>query len=128
LDSTRHGSDSVKFYFASLCANGNGTTSGDNAVTGYKRAQLVRTNPTADIMERQNFAQIYPTIFENKISVKLLQSDIGTLQLFDIQGHIVFEKKLYQQNDIYINNLNSGIYIAKVSTGQKTMSLKLFKQ
>ena len=46
------------------------------------------------------------------------------LSIFDLNGRQVFQKFNFNGNNI-ITNLNSGIYILKLSTGYDTLSYKV---
>ena len=120
--------DSVKFYFASLCANGNGQDNGDNVLLGYKRVKLRKPNATIDNAEAINWLQISPTNVSDMLNINLLKTDKGTLELMDIQGKMVIQKELSMYNHVNINHLAQGMYIALVRTADKTFSQKIVKQ
>ena len=71
--------------------------------------------------------------FYNKASDKLsLESDNASftnIDLYNILGQQVITKKLSQTNEtLNLSDLNDGIYIAKVSIGSKTKTIKFVKQ
>jgi hypothetical protein len=59
--------------------------------------------------------------------VKVSSAEIGTqLSIYDLKGRLVINKRINNTNeDVRVNHLNSGMYIARLQLGNKTATRKL---
>jgi hypothetical protein len=74
-----------------------------------------------------NIADNEPMIYPNPTSEYLvIRKQYNTLRIFDIQGKKVFESK--NKDIIDISDLNSGIYLIRIKTGNKITTQKLIVQ
>jgi len=111
------------FYFASLAANGNGKNTGDNPLLGTKSIVLL---PTVAAHEPDNagLAGVYPAVATDVLNVELLQGEKGRLSVFDMQGKVVLQSDLAQNNRLDISRLGKGLHIAQIIVGGKTVVKK----
>lgn len=118
--SSASGND-VTFYFTSLAANGNGSTSGDNVLIGNKK---VVWRPTVSSAEPNvaDWVQCYPTLVSDILQVQLEDGRTGTLQLFDFRGNLVEEHLVPGFARISLGTLPKGQYLARIeSEGAQTI-------
>jgi hypothetical protein len=74
-----------------------------------------------------NITDKEPMIYPNPTSEYLvIRKQYNTLRIFDIQGKKVFESK--NKDIIDISDLNSGIYLIRIKTGNKITTQKLIVQ
>ena len=74
-------------------------------------------------------AQIYPNPVDRQFSVHF--SDIyqqTEIQLYDIQGRIVFQKQIQNGESINIEHLDTGVYVYLLNIEGKTQRGKLIKR
>lgn len=117
--------NSATFYFVSLAANGNGKESGDKVLQANKKVvlqQLVATNEPAVA-----FAGVYATP-QNMLHVNLLNAYKGQLTVFDLQGKMVEKTTLEHENQLDMNHLNKGMYLAQVQAEGRSMTKKFMVQ
>lgn len=76
-----------------------------------------------------NSVKVYPTIFENTLTINSLENKIQAIQLFDVNGKIVYSNRL-NENEISLNNLylEQGTYfISIILDNKKTIVRKVIK-
>jgi len=74
-------------------------------------------------------AQIYPNPVDKQFSIRF--SDVyqqTEIQLYDIQGRIVFQKQLQNGENINIEHLDTGVYVKLLNIEGKTQRGKLVKR
>jgi hypothetical protein len=105
----------VTFYFTSLAANGNGSTSGDNVLIGNKK---VVWRPTVSSMEPDvaNWVQCYPTLVSDILHVQLEEGRSATLQLFDFKGALVQEHRIAGFERLSLGALPKGQYLVRIES------------
>lgn len=113
--------DSLKFYFVSLCANGNGARTGDNVLINNKKVYFrTATSATSD-PEANRLVRIFPNPARSSVRVQLVKSQSGTITVFDSNGREVLQSDLSSaDNDLNITQLSSGLYTAKIQFGRWT--------
>ena len=112
------------FYFASLCANGNGQRTGDNVVTGKKTVVLAATTPAFEVAS-EAAVRLYPTLAKDFVQVDLHETAKGQLSIATLQGGVVLQSALLASNRIDIIHLAPGIYLAREETGGKMAVRKI---
>ena len=76
-----------------------------------------------------NLVSIYPTPTKNLLNIKLNNQNKADVNLYDISGRIVLKQKLNaKQSTINIKNLNSGIYLLRINTENKSVTKRIIKQ
>lgn len=80
----------------------------------------------------ENKVDLSASSSELKITINSISSGVATLQVFDVSGHKVLNKTLQLQsglnaNVININNLENGLYVARLIIGSQVVSKKFVK-
>jgi|GEM_PF-1137392 len=74
-------------------------------------------------------AKVYPNPVTNILNIKLPETDSYTVTIFNTTGDIVTQKTVSSVNaTIDMSAYNSGIYIIKVTTGNKSYTGKIIKR
>ncbi len=76
---------------------------------------------------RQITAKVYPNPFSDHIRFEVA-SDTYSLNLFDLNGRLLFAADLNANESVNLSFLNKGIYIYKVQTNQGVASGKIIKK
>ena len=72
--------------------------------------------------------KIHPNPVKNTLTIDL-KSDVSTsIDIFDILGKRVLKHTISKTSNLNVQNLNSGIYIVKITQGNSTVTKKLIKQ
>ena len=95
--------DSITFYFASLCANNDGGTSGDNAV---KNSRTVILKSSTDIEETSKSVEF--NIVDKKLVFQ--QTDFSWIEVINIAGSKIKNSLNKDQNILDLSNQTTGIY------------------
>ncbi len=112
------------FYFASLCANGNGEKTGDNAITANKTVVLKSISPAIE-PAREAAVKFFPTLVQNNmLNIELLEAGSGQLTVFDLNGKMVLQQDLLPVNELNVNDLDTGVYTAHIVADGKTTTKK----
>ena len=113
--------DSLKFYFVSLCANGNGGRTGDNVLLSSKKVKYTTGITATSDPEANRLVRIFPNPARSSVRVQLAKSQSGTITVFDSNGRKVLQSDLPSaDNELNIMQLPSGLYTAKIHFGQWT--------
>jgi len=103
---------------------------------GFAQAILALTAGTAILpgrMEAENELKLLPNPV-NGLAVAEFVLEVSaelTLHLYDLRGHMILKRHYGTYSEgkhrllIPVNNLNSGLYIVRISTGTKVMTNKL---
>ncbi|MBK8722789.1 MAG: T9SS type A sorting domain-containing protein [Saprospiraceae bacterium] len=117
--------DSIKFYGSSLLANGNGGTSGDNAITLAKKVILAKPTATFDAL-LESKVSVFPIPAKDILNVTVDASITNaSINIFDINGKEIYNNSLSEKNQIDISNYNGGTYIVKINSKEGTLSKKI---
>lgn len=117
----------VKFYAASVAANGNGSNdAGDKTVT-------TSTNDFSVLgiaKEKQLDFALFPNPSSDNINVQLPTGVTkAELNIFDISGRLVRSAKMTKQNTIVsVIDLSSGIYVLKIQSDGKIGAKQFIKE
>lgn len=111
----------VVFYFATVQANNNGANSGDQVVTGIARTLLSTTD-----IAKANF-KLFPTQVTNDFTLRLENSDTGTLQVFNLNGTELLKQDIIKDNTIVLANYAQGIYFVKVTVDGRSATERIIK-
>jgi hypothetical protein len=104
--------DSIYFYFASLCANGNGNDHGDNALSNVKKVVLPAFVSATGEKSPGFKLGFYPNPANDFLTVDI--SGSGTVKLLDESGRAVLKTKVNHSSKIDIGALQAGVYFAVV--------------
>lgn len=75
--------------------------------------------------------QLYPNPAQNSITLSSdLLSETGSIQIFDVTGKLMIEVNTGAKptEEIEVSNLESGVYIMKISNAKATQSIRFVKQ
>ncbi|MBK7967006.1 MAG: T9SS type A sorting domain-containing protein [Bacteroidetes bacterium] len=67
------------------------------------------------------------------VNASKLKGESGVLRLFDVEGRVVYEKKVdvvqggYFTSEINLNGVASGVYIVSLTTEKDKVQVKVFK-
>lgn len=120
--------DLCKFYFVSLCADGNGQRTNDNPVVATKNAVLKAVSPAEEAPEAaKSWLDFQANTSTNLLTVNLLRDHKGRLEIFDMQGKMVLAATLSANNQVDIGELPSGLFVAHVAAAGKVAAMRLAK-
>jgi Leucine-rich repeat (LRR) protein len=72
--------------------------------------------------------ELYPNPAHDFIQMRnIIKGDVS-LSIFNLNGMLLFSKKILSDEKILVNNLNEGIYIVKIESQGETMIKKLIKK
>jgi endonuclease I len=71
---------------------------------------------------------LYPNPTKSNVTIKLNRPQQTKIEVYDILGKKVHQEVISRTKEINTNRLKSGIYILKITQGNKTTSKKLVKQ
>ena len=79
--------------------------------------------------QQSNFIKIYPNPFTNQLNINSSE-EISNIQLLDLTGRILINKKVTSEfnSKINISNINSGQYILIIETTSGVYEKKVFKK
>ncbi len=110
--------DSIHFYFASLCANGNGQKTGDNALQNSKSVLLPTiVSSVGDEVEDLKL-NLYPNPSNDYLVIEM--PGTGSVKLIDAGGKMVLESEVRNSAKLDISMLSSGLYFSKIDFNGKT--------
>lgn len=71
--------------------------------------------------------RIYPNPVKDRLHINLNNSEKTTIKVYDILGKQVLNETLYRSGNVNTSPLNKGIYIIKITYGDRSISKKLIK-
>ncbi len=113
----------VTFYYATNQANGAGGNSGDQIITGSSMSVL--SNGTDLTISSFN---MFPTEADDVININLNQFDNGQVEIYNMNGSLVKNVSLQQENELYVADLSAGIYIVNVSVNGTVTTERFIKK
>lgn len=118
--------DSIKFYFVSLCANGNGNRTGDNVLVISKKVYFKSATSAATDPEADRLVRLFPNPAHSVVRVQLAESQSGAISVFDNNGRKVLQSDLQSADtELNISLLPAGIYTAEIRFGQRVAMKRL---
>ena len=107
--------DSLKFFYVSLCANGNGSRTGDNVLLGSKKVNFKTATSAASDPEAGRLVRLFPNPAHSSVRVQFAKSQSGIITVFDSNGRKVLQSDLLSaDNELNITMLPSGLYTAEI--------------
>ncbi|MFZ1748575.1 MAG: T9SS type A sorting domain-containing protein [Saprospiraceae bacterium] len=113
--------DSAFFYFVMLQANGNGSTSGDNAAMGKKVVNMTNTSAINNDLETLG-VDIYPNPTSDYLNITWPNSEQADVALINSQGQHLMSFKLTKSKTLDIKNLSEGIYFLNLKSSKISFS------
>lgn len=121
--------DSCKMYFVSLCANGNGEKDGDNVLVSSKKVVLRAVSAAPEAAESaKTWVYFQAPTGQHTLTINLLKTSQGRLEVFDLQGKLVLQTNLSAENQVDISRLAGGVYAASVRAAGQAASFKFVRQ
>ena len=119
--------DSVEFFFTTSDVGVNGPNTPfyvcvDNLVLRDNNSTSVEVDATLPF-------QLYPTRVNDQIQVVWEGVNEAALEILDVQGS-VWTKEIIRpgSQSVYVSDLASGLYIARVRSGQQVKAMKFWKE
>jgi hypothetical protein len=107
--------DSLQFYFVTLCANGNGSRSGDNVLLSNKKVKFKTATSATSNPEADRLVRLFPNPARSSVRVQFAKSQSGTITVFDSNGRKALQSDLPSaDNELNITMLPSGLYTAEI--------------
>ena len=123
------GTGDIGFYSAVNAANGNGGTSGDQIILSSLMVMEDVTNSIAENTDR-SLVSIYPTVSSDYINITS-GKEIKRVMIYDAMGKTVITIQINSNRKtlkIDISSLSSGIYLAHIQMGSKTVISRFIKE
>lgn len=120
--------DSIKFYFASLAANGNGQKSGDNVLLGSKTVAIVAPVIIGIESIAQSGIKLYPTAASDRVNITLPKHQNAIVKLYDLQGKQLIKQNFMDETVLDVEPLSAGVYIVYIEMNGKQFSQKITVQ
>lgn len=117
--------DSFKFYFVTLCANGNGNRTGDNVLLNSKSVHFKTLTSAASDPVADRMVSLYPNPARDFVRVTLTEAASGEVTLFDANGRQVLHSALDAETQLNVSSLPVGIYTAQIHFGERTALKRL---
>ncbi|MBX2828754.1 MAG: serine hydrolase [Flavobacteriaceae bacterium] len=122
------GLDPTKQYAIRVYEYTKNANNGDNAL--YLLGNPAEEEATLSINEAflSSNVTVYPTISSNKIMIEVAIDTNLTYQLYDIQGRLLKDGTLsYGSNEFSIAQLNSGVYMFAIGTGNTKIVKRIIR-
>ena len=112
--------DSIHFYFASLCANGNGQKTGDNALNSSKSVVLPTFVSAVDDKTADFDLHFYPNPSKDFVMVEIQGK--GKVTVLDENGKLVLQTEVFNSKELDISHLPNGLYFSKVELNNQSQT------
>ncbi|MBU6339927.1 MAG: T9SS type A sorting domain-containing protein [Bacteroidetes bacterium] len=113
--------NTVKFYFVSLAANGNGNKTGDNVLTGEKTVLLAQPVASQEPSLADKI-KVYPIPANDVLRFNLGEASNAKLTLFNLNGQQVLQTNIQSGEAVPVQSLLAGRYVAQLSIGREVAS------
>lgn len=103
-------------------------------VNGSQEFGLIASSTNGVTLNRDNFVVdnsivVYPNPASSSLNFSIANDIVlSDISIFDITGKLVISSKDFSSNSIDVSNLQSGVYFAKFSSQDKTVTRKFIKQ
>lgn len=103
-------------------------------VNGSQEFALIANSDNGLTLNRDNFVAdnsivVYPNPVANNLNFSIANDIVlSDISIFDITGKLVISSKDFSSNSVNVSNLQSGVYFAKFSSQDKTVTRKFIKQ
>lgn len=126
----------ITIFAAGVAANGNGNNGGDNGTAATLTvAQSTNVSSLSGLELLPIDMTVFPNPVKNVLNLELKSSVQGTYQMeiLDLRGTVLASRQLdldFETNRISenVDHLSPGIYLVRVTDGQKLVSGKVLKQ
>lgn len=117
--------DSIHFYFATLCANGNGQKTGDNALKSSRSVVLPKIVSGVAEKSRNFDLQFFPNPANDFVSIEI--PGVGLAKILNENGQVVLESGVDFKKKLDISQLPMGIYFLKIELNGPAQSRVFIK-
>jgi hypothetical protein len=81
-----------------------------------------------EILQNENWMQIFPNPASDRITIKLAEEGINTLHLIDLRGRVLLQETLSGQNNtLNVSSLGPGVYFIRIQSNKGSVTKKLIK-
>ena len=95
-------------------------------------ARLTNTSLSTDNYELKNWINIYPTVFEDKLNIDFNGSSQDTstsfVEVFSLSGNLILSENILDSKSLYLDFLNSGTYILKITDKAQFFATTIIKR
>ncbi|MBI1224140.1 MAG: T9SS type A sorting domain-containing protein [Bacteroidetes bacterium] len=117
--------DSIHFYFATLCANGNGQNTGDNALKSSKTVVMPAFVSAIDSKLADFDLHFYPNPTKDFVMIEIPGK--GNVTILDENGQVVLQSGVSNTLKLDISNLKAGVYFSKIDLKGKSQTRVFIK-
>ena len=137
---TRYSNNTIGFALSDALKNGQTVTlsytgtaikdTSNKSLSTFDNFPVINNRPvSSDIVSDDNTLKVYPNPANDKISFSLDENTTGLVSIYDIEGKLVLQQKVYEGvSDIDIHALTGGIYLVKVANEKKESSTIMIKK
>lgn len=98
-----------------------------DTVVVYDTLYIVLNNES-NLEEYLDGVDVYPTVFQNSLTVNNSTNFGLDLRIIDMNGYVLFMRQVFPgKNQIILNNLEAGTYILYISDNRKYFATKIIK-
>lgn len=115
----------ITIYAAGNASNSDNTTSGDKI---YSSSLTLKATETSIASIDESSIRVFPNPSQGTINVDFGQEDVQTIEVFNLAGSLVHTDQVVNQNNVKIDNLETGIYLLKATTTSGQFSKKIAVQ
>jgi len=101
-----------------------GMTVWDNAAQWYNLAPIINNSTSITQLNTLNI-NLYPNPADNNLNIEVADTEIYTIEIYDISGKLVYSSVARGNNLINISQLNTGIYMLNITNSVGHYSSKL---
>ena len=115
----------ITFYFASLAANGNGGTAGDNVLKSSKTVRFKGTTSNKEVT-KTIAVNVFPNPTKDVLNIDIADVANAQMTMTDLNGRILLIKNLTEKTSkINIAHLSKGYYNIQIQADGKSVSKKI---
>lgn len=97
----------------------------DSEIYEFDLSKVISTKMDFEV-DNNNY-QVYPNPVNNFLYISGTLNTIETIELLDISGKTLIIANNYKEKGIFVNQLNSGIYLLKITSNKKIITKKILK-
>ena len=123
--------NSGKIYLVSLSTGPSWTSTPPQFFRVLDNCAKFNSNSSNDKkLNYSNNLNIYPNPTNDRINFTFDKNESGRIEIYSLEGKLVYSKE-FKENNVLSANLNdyqAGVYIAKITIGDKTITKKIIKE
>jgi len=102
--------------------------SGNANFSGISLSWVPTTTTNINEDNSKNEMFVYPNPATNEIVLKYLNINNANVSIYSVDGKLISMDKLSSNNKIDVSTLKTGVYILKISNGEKTITKQFVKK